>query len=72
MYIYSQIATSGDMDALVSDFSKISKYYPYIGYLRKRLSLKRRIKVDSINEGETIGFIVSILCVIALAIMIIL
>lgn len=71
-YIYSQLATYGDMDALVSDFSKISKYYPYIGYLRKRLSMKKRIRVDSINIGEIIGFIVSILCVIALAIMIIL
>ena len=60
------------MDALVSDFAKISKYYPYIGYLRKRLSMKKRVKVDSINIGEILGFIVSILCVIALAILIIL
>ena len=66
LYIYEQLATKGDMNAKVFEFSKISKYYPYIGYIRKHLSLKRRIKVDKTTAAEKTGFIVTLIFVIAL------
>lgn len=68
MYMYGELAKMGDMDAKISDFAKISKYYPYIGYIRKHLILKKRIKVDKLNVAEITGFIVSLLALIDLII----
>ena len=63
-YIYKELSTYGDMDAKVSDFSKTSKYYRYIGYIRKRIAMKKRVKVDKVNVGEKTGFIVSLLVLV--------
>lgn len=65
-YLYEQLATKGDMKAKIFEFSKISKYYPYIGYIRKHLSLKRRVRVDKITVGEVTGLIVTLICMITL------
>lgn len=64
-YMYAQLATMSDMSAKISEFTKISKYYPYIGYIRKHLILKRRIKVDKVNIAEKTATIVTLLCLIA-------
>lgn len=72
LYLYAQLATSGNMEAKVSEFAKIAKYYPYIGYLRKRLSMKKRIRVDRITSAEIAGLLITLACVVALVLMILL
>ena len=65
-YMYAQLATMGDMSEKISTFTKLSKYYPYIGYIRKHLILKKRIVVDKMNIAEKAALIVTLLCLIAL------
>lgn len=65
-YLYEQLSTKGNMDAKVFEFSKISKYYPSIIYIKKHLAQKRRIKVDKITLGEVTGLVVTLICLIAL------
>ena len=71
-YVYAELATYGDMDMKVSKFARISKYYQYIGYIRKRIGMKRRMQVDKVNVAEKTGFIITLLTIVTLVILMIL
>lgn len=71
-YLYKELATYGNMDSKISEFAKTSKYYQYIGYIRKRISMKKRVKVDKMNVFEKTGLVVTFLVLIAFLIVIIL
>ena len=71
-YVYAELATYGDMDMKVSKFARISKYYQYIGYIRKRIGMKRRMLVDKVNAAEKTGFIITLLSAVTLIILMVL
>ena len=71
-YMYSQMATMGDLDKKVIKFARISKYYQYIGYIRKRIGMKRRMRVDKVNVGEKTGFVVTLLSLVLLVVLMVL
>ncbi len=71
-YLYKELATYGEMNAKISEFSKTSKYYKYIGYIRKRIAMKKRVKVDKMNVAEKTGFFVTLISVVAFVLIIIL
>lgn len=68
LYLFEQLATYGSMDKKVHEFSTISKYYPAIGYISNHIAFKRRVRIDKITSAEITGFIVTFICLIALAI----
>ena len=71
-YLYKELATAGEMNAKISEFSKTAKYYKYIGYIRKRIAMKKRVKVDKMNAFEKSGLIITFLLLIAFLLIVIL
>lgn len=71
-YLYKELATAGEMNAKISEFSKTAKYYKYIGYIRKRIAMKKSVKVDKMNAFEKSGLIITFLLLIAFLLIVIL
>ena len=71
-YMYAQMATMDDLNKKVLEFAKISKYYQYIGYIRKRIGMKRRMKLDKVTVEEKTGFVITLLTIVFLTILMIL